>query len=55
MDASDNCPAVPAWHRKLGTQQSVPICNKLTSIKIEQIPNFQEGNVLSEIWLKRIE
>lgn len=39
---------------KLCTPQSMPICNKLISIKIEQIPNFQEGNVLSEIQLKRI-
>lgn len=49
MDASDNCPMLSVWHRKLRTQQSMPNCNKLISIKIEQIPNFQDGDVLSNM------
>lgn len=55
MDASDNYPVVPVWQRKLCTLRRMPFYNQLISIKIEQIPNLQEGNVLSEMWLKRME
>lgn len=54
MDASDNCPVVPVWQRKLGTLDRMPFYNQLISTKIEQIPNLQEGYVLSEMWLKRM-
>lgn len=55
MDASDNCPVVPVWQRKLCTLDRMPFYNQLISIKIEQISNLQERNALSEMWLKRME
>lgn len=55
MDAADNYPVVSVWQRKLCTLGRMPFYNQLISVKIEQIPNLQEGNVLSEMWLKRME
>lgn len=55
MDAADNYPVVPVWQRKLCTLGRMPFYNQLIYVKIEQIPNLQEGNVLSEMWLKRME